>query len=67
VIGYEDGATVAGISTVALVGSGTTLTLSQTGIDVDFLSFFVHYTGGTNTDADSYKVYATKNGDFRGV
>jgi hypothetical protein len=67
VIGYEDGATVAGISTVALVGSGTTLTLSQTGSDVDFVSFFVHYTGGTNTDADSYKVYATKNGDFRGV
>ena len=67
VIGYEDGSTVAGISTVALVGSGTTLTLSQTGSDVDFVSFFVHYTGGTNTDADSYKVYATKNGDFRGV
>jgi len=67
VIGYEDGATVAGISTVALVGSGTTLTLSQTGNDVDFVSFFVHYTGGTNTTASSYKVYATKNGDFRGV
>jgi hypothetical protein len=65
VIGFEDGATVAGVSTVALVGSGTTLTLSETASDRDFVSFFVHYTGGTNTDAASYKVYATKNGGFR--
>ena len=65
VVGYEDGATVAGISTRALVGSATTVTLSTTGSDVDFVSFFVHYTGGTNTDANSYKVYATKNGGFR--
>jgi hypothetical protein len=65
VVGYEDGSAVAGISTVALVGSGTTLTLSETSSDVDFVSFFVQYTGGTNTDADSYKVYATKNGGFR--
>jgi len=65
VVGYEDGSTVAGISTRALVGSATTVTLSTTGSDVDFVSFFVHYTGGTNTDANSYKVYATKNGGFR--
>jgi hypothetical protein len=65
VVGFEDGSTVAGISTVALVGSGTTLTLSQTGSDRDFVSFFVHYTGGTNTTASSYQVYATKNGGFR--
>ena len=65
VIGYEDGSVVAGISTVALVGSGTTVTLSETASDIDFVSFFVHYNGGTNTDADSYKVYATKNGGFR--
>lgn len=65
VVGYEDGATVAGISTRALVGSATTVTLSTTGSDVDFVSFFVHYTGGTNTTASSYKVYATKNGGFR--
>lgn len=65
VVGYENGATVTGISTVALVGSGTTVTLSETASDVDFVSFFVHYNGGTNTDAASYKVYATKNGGFR--
>jgi hypothetical protein len=65
VIGFEDGATVAGISTRALVGSATTVTLSTTASDRDFVSFFVHYTGGTNTVASSYQVYATKNGGFR--
>ena len=65
VIGFEDGATVAGISTRALVGTATTVTLSTTASDRDFVSFFVHYTGGTNTTASSYQVYATKNGGFR--
>ena len=65
VIGYENGAAVAGISTRALVGSGTTVTLSSSASDRDFVSFFVHYTGGTNTTATSYQVYATKNGGFR--
>jgi hypothetical protein len=65
VVGFEDGATVAGISTRALVGTATTVTLSTTASDRDFVSFFVHYTGGTNTTASSYQVYATKNGGFR--
>jgi hypothetical protein len=65
VIGYENGAAVSGISTRALVGSGTTVTLSSTANDRDFVSFFVHYTGGTNTTATSYQVYATRNGGFR--
>jgi len=65
VVGYEDGAAVAGVTTAALVGSGTTVTLSDTALDRDFVSFFIHYTGGTNTDATSYQVYATKNGGFR--
>jgi hypothetical protein len=65
IVGFEDGATVAGISTRALVGSATTVTLSTTASDRDFVSFFVHYTGGTNTTASSYQVYATKNGGFR--
>jgi len=65
VIGFEDGSTVAGISTRALVGSATTVTLSTTASDRDFVSFFVHYTGGTNTTASSYQVYTTKNGGFR--
>ena len=65
IVGFEDGSTVAGISTRALVGSATTVTLSTTASDRDFVSFFVHYTGGTNTTASSYQVYATKNGGFR--
>ena len=65
VIGYANGSAVAGISTRALVGSATTITLSSTSNDRDFVSFFVHYTGGTNTTATSYQVYATKNGGFR--
>lgn len=65
VIGFAGGAAVAGISTRALVGTATTVTLSTTGADRDFTSFFIHYTGGTNTTASSYQVYATKNGGFR--
>ena len=65
VVGYENGSAVAGISTRGLVGSGTTITLSSTANDVDFVSFFIHYTGGTNTLASSYKVYVTENGNFR--
>ena len=65
VVGYENSAAVAGISTRALVGSGTSLTLSTTASDRDFVSFFVHYTGASNTTASSYQVYVTKNGGFR--
>ena len=65
VIPFAAGAAIAGISTRALVGSATTVTLSSTSADRDFVSFFIHYTGGTNTTASSYQVYATKNGGFR--
>jgi len=65
VIPFVSGAAIAGISTRALVGSATTVTLSTTASDVDFVSFFVHYTGGTSSAAASYKIYATKNGGFR--
>jgi len=65
VIPFAAGASIAGISTAAKVGSATTIVLSETASDVDFVSFFVHYNGGTNTDPASYKVYATKNGGFR--
>ena len=65
---FEDGSVKAGISTRAFVGGGTgaasTVTLSPEKNDIDFVSFFVQYTGGTNTDLKSYKVYATKNGGF---
>jgi len=65
VIPFAAGAALAGISTRGLVGSATTVTLSSTGSDRDFVSFFIHYTGGTNTTASSYQVYVTKNGGFR--
>jgi len=65
VIPFVSGAAIAGISTRALVGSATTVTLSTTASDVDFVSFFVHYTGSTSSAAASYKIYATKNGGFR--
>ena len=65
---FEDGSVKAGISTRAFVGGGTgaasSITLSPEKNDIDFVSFFVQYTGGTNTDLKSYKVYATKNGGF---
>lgn len=57
--------TVAGIATRADVGSASTVTLAAVASDTDFVSFFIHYTGGTNTDASSYKVFVTKNGGFR--
>jgi len=65
VIPFVSGAALAGISTRGLVGSATTVTLSTTASDIDFVSFFIHYTGGTNTAASSYKVYVTNNGNFR--
>ena len=48
-----------------MVGSGTTVTLGTTANDVNIVTFGVHYNGGTNTDADNYKTFVTKNGDFR--
>ena len=54
-----------GISTRGKVGSASTVTLSLTKDDVDFVSFFVDYNGSTNTVASNYKVYVTKNGNFR--
>ena len=65
VSGWENGAKVAGIVTSALAGSATTVTLSETASDHDFVSFTILYDGNSNTDIDSYKVYATKNGGFR--
>ena len=56
---------VTGFSTVAMVGSGTTITLGQTADDFNIISFGIHYNGGTNTDVSNYKTFVTKNGDFR--
>ena len=66
--GFEDGSAVAGINTTALVaassGTASTVFLSNIASQRDFVSFFIHYNGGTNTVANSYQVYATKNGNF---
>ena len=56
---------VSGISTVARVGSGTTVTLSATTSDIDIVTFGIHYNGSTNTEANNYKTFATNNGNFR--
>ena len=56
---------VTGFSTVAMVGSGTTVTLGATADDINIISFGIHYNGGTNTDVSNYKTFVTKNGDFR--
>ena len=66
VIPFVGGAAQTGISTRAFVGTGATFVgLSTTPGDKEFVSFFVHYNGGTNTDANSYDVFVTKNGQFR--
>jgi len=56
---------VSGFTTAALVGSGTTVTLSTTAEDIDVVTFGIHYNGGTNTDANNYKTFGTKSGNFR--
>jgi len=66
VIPNVGGSAQAGISTRAFVGGGTTFVgLSTTPGDKEFVSFFVHYNGGTNTNANSYDIFVTKNGQFR--
>ena len=75
VIPKSGGSAVAGITTRAFCGGGSgaasTVTCSPdhggagnvTG-EIDIISFMIHYTGGTNTQLSSYKVFVTKNGGF---
>ena len=75
VIPKSGGAAVAGIMTRGWggggIGAASTVTCTadagtagNVSGNVDILSFLVHYTGGTNTDLNSYKVYVSKNGGF---
>ena len=75
VIPKSGGSAVAGINTRAFCGGGSgaasTVTCSpdygtagNVSGDIDIISFMVHYTGGTNTQVASYKVFVTKNGGF---
>ena len=65
IAGFNDGTLLTGISTTAKVGSGNTVFLSNVASDDDFVSFFIHYNGGSNTTANSYQVYAIKSEKFR--
>lgn len=56
---------VTGFSTSARVGSGSTVTISSTPSDVDFVSFVIHYNGSGSGSASNYKVYSSGNGQFR--
>ena len=75
VIPKSGGAAVAGIMTRGWCGGGigaaSTVTCSaaaggagNVSGNVDIISFMVHYTGGTNTDLNSYKVYVSGNTGF---
>ena len=55
---------VTGFSTTAKVGSGTTVVLSSTASEVDFVAFAVHYNGAGSGTASNYKVYSSSNGGF---
>ena len=70
VIPKSGGAAVAGIMTrgwcTGGIGAASTVvctadagTAGNVSGNVDIISFLVHYTGGTNTDLNSYKVYVT--------
>ena len=61
IAGFNDGTLLTGISTTAKVGSGNTVFLSNVASDDDFVSFFIHYNGGSNTTANSYQVYTIKS------
>ena len=75
VIPKSGGSAVAGIQTRGWCGGGSgaasTVTCSpdygtagNVSGDVDIISFLVHYTGGTNTDLNSYKIYVSGNTGF---
>ena len=73
IIPKSSGANVIGIQTAGIMGGTglvaqpaglTTVTLSPAKDALDFISFFIHYNGGTNTNLNSYKVYVAKTGGF---
>ena len=75
VIPKSGGSAVAGIMTRGWCGGGigaaSTVTLTADGGtagnvtgNVDVVTFLVHYTGATNTNLNSYKIYVSKNGGF---
>ena len=75
VIPKSGGSAVAGIMTRGWcsggIGAASTVTCTadaggagNVSGNVDIISFLVHYTGGTNTDLNSYKIYVSGNTGF---
>jgi hypothetical protein len=56
---------VSGFTTTSRVATASTITLSTTALDVDIVSFMVHYNGSGTGAVSNYKVYATNNTGFR--
>ena len=56
---------VTGFSTNGMVGSATTVVLSNTARDLDVVTFGIHYNGGGTGTAGNYRTMVTKSGDFR--
>ena len=56
---------VSGFTTTSRVATASTITLSTTALDVDIVSFVVHYNGSGTGTVSNYKVYATNNTGFR--
>ena len=54
-----------GFTTSTFVGSGTTITLSSTGSDVDIVTLGIHYNGSGSGSNANYRTFGTKNGSFR--
>jgi hypothetical protein len=56
---------VSGFTTTSRVATASTITLSTTALDVDIVSFMVHYNGSGTGTVSNYKVYVTNNTGFR--
>ena len=56
---------VTGFSTNGMVGSATTVVLSNTARDLDVVTFGIHYNGGGTGTAGNYRTLVTKSGDYR--
>jgi len=56
---------VTGFTTTSKVATASTITLSTTALDVDIVSFMVHYNGSGTGTRSNYTVYATNTTGFR--
>lgn len=56
---------VAGFTTTSKVATASTVTLSTTALDVDIVTFLVHYNGSGTSTRTNYQVYVSNNSGFR--